>query len=290
MFASWLDRKKGFEESLTEPEKAGTGIEGVAKLYFAITFFSFVYFLLLEGGGISPTTPAFEEMSMNELLYRLFNAAVWEELVSRSVLIGVPLLVLAVFLRWERPYYRFLIGGGMRLNALTIWLIIISSLVFAFAHVGSWDLWKVPQVLVSGMALGYAFVRFGVHASILLHFSINFVTSWVYELWPEDSIAIIILGMMVLLWIFAGAYFFIDYSLRFGRKFVGLGRTPQDEMREARQKMPAGIQAQRGFVCSHCGNISARYENGMLICLRCNEPSNTEVQESEEKIDLEKLI
>lgn len=289
MFRSWLGRKGALGDSVTVPEKARSGLEATAKLFMAVTFFSFFYFLLLDSGGVSPETPAFSDMSTNELLYRLFSASVWEEIVSRAMLIGLPLMLIAVALKWERPYHRFLLGGEMRLNLLTTWLIIISAVVFAFAHVGSWDLWKVPQVLVSGMALGYAFVRFGLFASILLHFSINFVTSWIYELWPEDSVVFVVLGMVVLLWLIAGSYFFLDYTIRFGRKFLSLGRLHRGKQRQERRPVPAQTEIGRGFVCAHCGNVSARYENGTLTCLRCNRQAVPEKRRTDEKIDLEQL-
>lgn len=297
MLASWLGKKKGAEESLVEPEKAGSGIEGVAKLFFAVTFFSFMYFLLLEGSGVSPETPAFDELSTNELLYRLFSASVWEEIVSRTVLIGVPLMIFAVIFKWGRPYSKFLVGGGMKLNILTLWLIMTSALIFAFAHVGSWDLWKVPQVLVSGMALGYAFVRFGLFASVMLHFSINFITTWVYEFWPENMGIQYALGMLILIWIVAGSYFFMEYSIRFGKKVLRIGSTYSSKARDednhgmgSDRSMPASTRNERGFVCPHCGDISARYENGTLICLTCGKPATpVKDEEKDDKIDLENM-
>ncbi|KYK25978.1 MAG: hypothetical protein AYK23_03315 [Candidatus Proteinoplasmatales archaeon SG8-5] len=289
MLGPMLENRKAAEDSLVNPDRAGTGIQTVAKLFFAVTFFSFLYFVFLEGGGVSPDTPAFDQMSTNELLYRLFSASVWEEIVSRSLLIGFPLMLFAAALKWDRPYTKFLLGGGMRLNTLTIWLIIISSVVFALAHVGSWDFWKVPQVLVSGMALGFAFVRFGLYASVLLHFSINFVTSWVYEFASGNEAVEVLLGMVVLLWIIAGSYFFIDFTLKFGKKLLGIDRTAR-KVPEENRHIPVESRTPGGFVCPHCGNYSARYGNGVLTCLRCNRPYSDEEKIENDKIDLEKQL
>jgi ribosomal protein L37AE/L43A len=139
---------------------------------------------------------------------------------------------------------------------------------------------------VSGLALGYAFVRFGLYASILLHFSINFVTSWVYEFTSEESVGFLILGMVVLLWIVAGSYFFVDYSFRFGRRLLGMDPIPKTQ-RAARRKVTREVPQGRGFVCPHCGNVAARYENGVLICLRCGRPATPLNVADDEKIDPE---
>ncbi len=315
MCVYWSSKKNGLAESFIVPEKARSGLEGVAKLFMAVSFFTLSYYLILEMFKVSQNVPPFDELSTNELIFRLFNASVYEEFISRLLLIGVPLLLIAQLLRWKRPHYRLLFGGGMRMNFLTTSLIIISTLIFAFGHIGSWDFWKVPQVFVSGMALGYAFVRFGLFASILLHFSVNLITSSATEIWPENQIVLIVIGMAFLIWVLAGSYFFIDYSFRFMRKlksiaewYVGDGTMPtenaiKDELPSnnkdagrpyrhpalnASQPRPEGEHThsiRRGFVCPFCGNITAKYKDKKFICLKCGK-SSSKSEHEEVKIDM----
>lgn len=288
LFKAWGSKKGTAVQALTMPEKAGTGIEAVAKLLMAITFFSVVYYLILGSGGVEPGTPDLESMPIPELIYRLFSASVFEELISRVLLIGVPLLFIALLLRWKGQYRSLLLGGRLKLNVLTLGLIVFSSMMFAFAHALSWDFWKVPQVLVSGMALGYAFVQYGLYASILLHFSVNVVTNALVQIWPDDITITMVVGMILLLWFFAGAYFLLDYLIRFAAKFRQIINTtfapvPVTAGAQADGEIPAGQPeeppskkahdqyslAYGGLVCQHCGSTSATYENKKLVCMRC---------------------
>ena len=211
LLGSWLSGKGRALDSINFPERARSGMESVGKLFMATMSFSIIYFLILAAANVFPETPAFEDYSRTELLYSLFSASVFEELVSRLMLIGIPLLLFALVLKWERPHLRFLIGGGMRVNKVTLFLILFSAIIFAFAHVYSWDFWKVPQVFISGMALGYVFVRHGLFASILLHFSVN-LSSSMLEIWPDNLLVISLLGFSFIIWFVAGSYFFFHYS------------------------------------------------------------------------------
>jgi len=284
LYRSWSKKDNSALISITTPEKAKSGLEGVGKLFMATAFFSLVYFVLIEAGGVVTETPGFEELASIELLYRLFSAAVFEELVSRILLIGFPLLMIALIMKWKPPYSKLLIGGGMRLNIITLLLILSSSLIFAFAHVQSWDFWKVPQVFVSGMALGYAFVAYGVYASILLHFSVNFTSSVLITLWPDNFGLELGIGLIFLVWIVVGAFFFFDYLLRFSRRMMelmkiktaprpvqqgpGYGYPPQYPPPQAAPPYQTQT-AYRGYVCPNCGNTNAGYKDGELVCMRC---------------------
>ncbi len=305
LIKDWLSRKNQVLLSLTAPEKAKSSLEGVAKLFMASSFFGMVYFVFLAITNVEMNTPNFDEFSRPELIYGLFNAAVFEELISRLLLIGVPLLIIALVKRWNNPLKK-LIGGGLDINYMTMGLITFSAIFFALAHVGGWDFWKVPQVLVTGFALGYAFVRYGLHASILVHFSIN-LTSSALEIWPDNIILGSILGMAYFIWIIIGGYFFFDYIWRLLKKLGTI-----QEPRPAQQMPPqhgyppqhpgyspqAGQQYQgpppqyaynpqtgqqpynvppppiaqpepKGFVCPNCGNTGAIYSQGKLTCMRC---------------------
>ena len=106
-------------------------------------------------------------------LFEYADAAVWEEVVSRMVYMGIPMTLAALYVKKD-GWWKCLFGGfGM--SRLAVVLIIISALVFAFAHMGSWGFSKVIPVFLSGILFGYLFVRFGVHACIMMHFLTDYM-------------------------------------------------------------------------------------------------------------------
>lgn len=108
-----------------------------------------------------------------EALYAYANAAVWEEVITRMVWIGIPMTVLGLLCR-KKDALKYLVGGfGMSRAALI--LIVVSSVVFGFGHLSGWGLWKVLPTFISGLAMGYLYVRFGVHASIAFHFIVDYM-------------------------------------------------------------------------------------------------------------------
>jgi len=311
LWKDWLSRKGQFILSLTAPEKAKSSLEGVAKLFMACVFFSTLYFVFLSLISVEMSTPAFDELSRPELIYGLFNASVFEELVSRVLLIGVPIVIIGLVMKWQNPLKK-IIGGGLDITPITMGLITFSAIFFALAHVGGWDFWKVPQVLITGFALGYAFVRYGLHASILIHFSIN-LSSSAMEIWPDNLVISALLGMSMIIWIVAGGYFFFDYIWRLVKKmgFVPEPQpaqqmyTPQPGHAEGNryqhpppyQQQPTSIQppvpahqphGNRGFTCPNCGNTGASYANGILTCMRCG--TNFGEQKTSEQKNNEKEI
>ncbi len=229
LIRSWLSTKEGAIKSLSVPEKATSSLEGVAKLFMASISFSVLYFIFLSAIEVEMNTPDFESLSRAELIYGLFAASVFEELVSRVLLVGVPLLCIGLIMKWKKPFHK-LLGGGLGLTPLTFGLIVFSAVMFAFAHVGSWDFWKVPQVLVTGLALGWAFVRYGLHASILIHFTIN-LSSSALEIWPNSLPLTTILGLAMLIWMASGAYFLVHYAIELTMKLApGLRPRPAPAM------------------------------------------------------------
>lgn len=95
------------------------------------------------------------------------EAGVWEEIVSRVIWIGLPMTVIGILVKNPQPW-RYLLGG-FGLSKVSVALILISTIVFAFAHAEGWGMSKVPLVMFGGIVMGYIFVRFGLFASIFYH-------------------------------------------------------------------------------------------------------------------------
>jgi hypothetical protein len=70
---------------------------------------------------------------------------------------------------------------SLRVRALrpTVYLfLVLSSFSFGYAHYASGSGWgpgKVSEAALAGLALGYLYIKYGFHTSVLLHWSINYV-------------------------------------------------------------------------------------------------------------------
>jgi hypothetical protein len=66
------------------------------------------------------------------------------------------------------------------LKLLVYFLIVLSSILFGLAHYLSgagWDIGKVSEAALDGVALAYVYVRYGLHASIIFHWVVDFASN-----------------------------------------------------------------------------------------------------------------
>jgi hypothetical protein len=186
----------------------------IAQLFLATFTFSILYNLLLDMFSVSTHTPDFSSLSLWALIYNLTSAAVFEEVISRILLIGIPLFIIhGVMKKLKKPKWRYILGGEFQINKLTLSLILFSSLTFGLAHAPGWDYWKVLPSLVSGLALGYLYVVKGVYASIILHFTINFL-SIPLEMTNYPLAPSILFSLLIYFWLFIGFFYIFIYSKR----------------------------------------------------------------------------
>ena len=142
-----------------------------------------------------------------EPLLTYADAAVWEEVIARVAPIGVPMAVAALICK-RKGWWRMLFGGfGM--SRLSVLLILLSALMFGFAHYSGWGLWKVLPTFATGLLLGYLYVRVGVHATIVAHFIIDYMAVTAYDttfsmtVTSVAMLALLVLGIAV--WILYAA-------------------------------------------------------------------------------------
>ncbi|MDR1955216.1 MAG: CPBP family intramembrane metalloprotease [Candidatus Methanoplasma sp.] len=143
----------------------------------AMFFINIVTALLWTAVFGELTVPDFG--SKIEQIFLLADAAFWEEIVTRLLLIGVPMVIISLIVTKKKESLKCLFGGfGMSMTAAV--LIIISGAIFGMAHYSGWDdqAWKVITAGIMGVFLGYLFVRFGLYASILMHFVNNYLQSF----------------------------------------------------------------------------------------------------------------
>ncbi|MCI0497423.1 MAG: CPBP family intramembrane metalloprotease, partial [Thermoplasmata archaeon] len=163
-----------------------------------------------------------------EAAFYLANASVYEEIATRVVLIGLPLLAIHAVRGRMAPLHRYVVGGGFRLDRPAVFLVAFSSWVFAYAHVVyGWDAWKLPPTLLGGAMFGYLFLRRGLHASILFHFMIDYlqmVDLLSYPAWYTDPL--LVLGrILVLACIPLGLWLTYRYSHKALAHIRGRSRT-----------------------------------------------------------------
>jgi len=212
----------------------------IGQVWLAITFFQVAYLLVAEAIGVPATSPI-EPTPQNAwvLLYELANAAVYEEIVFRVVLIGLPLMVASFALRvmelnrggfrgrgppWKHlaGSLRYLLGGNVRRSSTRETLLaamaclVVSASFFGLAHLPGWGWWKVLPSLVAGLGFGYLFLRHGVAASMLAHLVNNYIGAWLF-LDVGGSAIDALVELLFLAAVLAGAGFFAWYILRAGQ-------------------------------------------------------------------------
>lgn len=200
----------------------------IPKLFLAVLFFEVSYILILHLLGIEITAPDIESEPLWSLTFGLVNASVYEELITRVLLIGLPLFLFHNIHRCsqtskeQKPFLRYIVGGDFEIEETALFLILFSSIIFGFAHLHSWDIYKVLPTVIAGIAFGYLFLRKGLFASIIFHFAFDYlamapimIDRGVIKI-PDEILSIALLGFFSVLitWSIAGFYYFIVFGRR----------------------------------------------------------------------------
>ncbi len=184
----------------------------IFRMYMAIVGFYVIYNIILSLFTVTPEAPAFDEQPLWQQLHSFAVASVWEEILTRVLMLGLPLLVYHVIAdRKEASVGRYLVGGGFKIDTAAFVLIFVSSMVFALAHVAGWDLWKVLPTMISGFAFGYLFLKRGLWAAIILHFTFDYLgmTTDVLKEWGIDIT--ILFNLFFIFWVLVGVVLLIHY-------------------------------------------------------------------------------
>jgi len=223
----------------------------IMQTFLAVTFLSLVIAIFSEAQ--EPTF--FQTIPAWYLLFSLVNAPVYEEVVFRVLMIGVPLMAGSLYLRSRdiargrvpagttagrhlTGSLRYLLGGGMnRTSSRTILLpaflfLVASSTIFGLAHAPGYGDWKVLPVTIAGLAMGYLFLRHGLHAAIIFHFATDVFIATSLFVGSGSALGIAMnLGFLALL--IPGAGFFAYYILY-------VFRLTWDVLRPRASRSPAG--------------------------------------------------
>lgn len=204
------------------PARGHSPLYVIATIFMAVLSFNIIFYLFVQGSGASPTTPSFDSQELWQTIYGFAGASVWEEVVSRILLIGVPLLLVDALLRYNNPdrkmhkLRQYVLGGGFTIGRKEAFFLVFSSIMFGAAHVFSWDVFKIFPAAVAGLAFGYLFLRLGVYAAILLHFAFDFL-SVPLDVFPDSTLLTSVLGLTLIVWVVVG----VPYLLLYASKGVG---------------------------------------------------------------------
>ena len=107
-------------------------------------------------------------------------APLFEEFIFRIILVGIPLFALYSS-RASLRYFLKCLWTPSSLNILdskkAIFLIIFVGISFGFAHIAFSDSWsegKFAQATAGGIILGWVYLRYGIVASLLIHWATNY--------------------------------------------------------------------------------------------------------------------
>ena len=162
--------------------------------------------VMMAGGDVSSPLPD----NPLRLMFSAANASVWEELVDRALFIGVPMAIASLIITKNRSSIKCILGG-FGISKFSIVLITISAILFGASHFELWDqYWKILQTGVGGFFLSYVFVKYGLYASILMHFLTNFLSSFDWLLGADMlvgliGLVLILAGLVVLIHILTKA-------------------------------------------------------------------------------------
>lgn len=144
------------------------GLTATAGALSVSLFLGIGLLLLAAALGSAADSSWMDDYTHEQLSVMLCLAGVFEELEDRVVLIGIPLMLIALLYRRDRRAWQYLLGGcGMNRTAAV--LIAVSALLFGLSHLNGWGWGKVPDAVLGGLLFGYIYVQYGLYASILMH-------------------------------------------------------------------------------------------------------------------------
>jgi hypothetical protein len=122
--------------------------------------------------------------------------------------------------RTSRGLWGYFIGGGFRMGPLEVFFIVGSSIMFGIAHVPGWDIWKLLPTFIAGLGFAYLFLKIGIHAAIILHFTFDYLDLTAGLVPGFDALFL----FLVLLWFAVGAFFFAHYIVQALKWVTGMAK------------------------------------------------------------------
>ncbi len=178
-------------------------------LFAALYLIEFVFILVMEAFGVN--IDPLPERETWQWMFDLLNASVWEELITRVLFLGLPMFIIFLIKKKDDvPKWKYLLGG-CGFNKIALILIIFSAFMFGAGHLNNWGFWKFFTTFLFGIIAGYLFCKFGLYATISMHFLTDYIQS---ESWLAGSDIMIFTTMVILI----TSVLSIPYILIYARK------------------------------------------------------------------------
>jgi hypothetical protein len=197
----------------------------IATLFFAVISFNIIFYVLIGLSGTTPSVPS-EGADLWQILFSYAQASVWEEIITRVLLLGVPLLLVAIAMNKVKDPKHYILGGGFQFGKVELALLLFSSVMFGLAHSFNWDLYKVIPAFLAGLAMGYLFLKFGLYAAIMFHFFTDYLSISI-SVWPNNVGLETGLGLLILIFVAVGVIYFVHYSFKAVEMFTGIKLTKE---------------------------------------------------------------
>ena len=169
-----------------------TPLYSLSMILGAVMILEIAMTLLFNAAGLStPVPPGLKDLTPEKALFLFSEAAVYEEIAFRVVLFGVPMVIVGLITK-QKGFLKNL-GGGFGVSKIAILFLIISSVIFAYAHVSGWGLWKMFPVILGGLAMGFLYMKFGLYASIMFHMINDYMGVWAVTIPTLGSIVEILI-------------------------------------------------------------------------------------------------
>ena len=150
----------------------------ITKWLSVLVLISALINFIQESFGII-TVPPLGDNNLIQFFY-VSLAPLLEEFIFRILLVGIPLFVLYSG-RASLRYFLKCLWTPTSLNILdskkAIFVIVFVGVVFGFAHIAFSDSWsegKFAQATAGGIILGWVYLRYGIVASLLIHWATNY--------------------------------------------------------------------------------------------------------------------
>lgn len=190
----------------------------ITKWFSIIILLSIAIEYVQQGFGITTVPPPIDN-GLTQFLYVSLSPIV-EEFGFRVILVGLPLFVFyshklspSHFFKslWNPSYYLHISD-----HKRSLLLIVLVGVFFGLAHIMTGEPWsegKLVQASISGIILGWLYVRFGLITAILVHWGTNyFIFSYANFISQINEIAIDVafshslLNTMEILFFISGAF------------------------------------------------------------------------------------
>lgn len=164
----------------TVDRQEGNYLVQTIKWFSVIIVLSAVIDIVQRSFEVTITPPAFGNDLVQMMLVSI--APIIEEVGFRIILVGIPVYVLYSRRASVKNFFKALWNPSEALDIFdakkAITIVAISAALFGAAHVMTdqgWTSGKLAQATMSGMVIGWVYVRYGFVAAILIHWATNYV-------------------------------------------------------------------------------------------------------------------